>query len=154
MILADHDLWFHLWDRTSLLPWSKICLQRWALQIKQITVCGLQVQENLTLLENFIQQRTGHCSIKALHTYQRTTGDQELAVIKILISESNWLLLNSAVCSRNLRNLLRNLQHWASYLHLSTNTQQSPQLDVEAVMSGGSDTIICSKSCLHFREYS
>ena len=38
--------------------------------------------------EKLIQQRTGHRSLKALRTYERTTGEQELAVSKILTSGS------------------------------------------------------------------
>ena len=38
--------------------------------------------------EKLIQQRTGHRSVKALCIYERTTGEQELAVSKILTSGS------------------------------------------------------------------
>ena len=38
--------------------------------------------------EKMIQQRTGHRSLKALRIYERTTQDQELAVSKILTSDS------------------------------------------------------------------
>ena len=38
--------------------------------------------------EKLIQQRTGHRSVKALRIYKRTTGEQELAVSKILTSGS------------------------------------------------------------------
>lgn len=38
--------------------------------------------------EKMIQQRTGHRSLKALRTYERVTEDQELAVSRILTSDS------------------------------------------------------------------
>ena len=38
--------------------------------------------------EKLIQQRTGHRSLKALRIYERTTGEQKLAVSKILTSGS------------------------------------------------------------------
>ena len=44
--------------------------------------------------EKIIQERTGHRSVKALRTYERTTATQRLSVANVLSSSSNMTNLS------------------------------------------------------------
>ena len=50
---------------------------------------GAPQTSTLQMYQKMIQQRTGHRSLKALRTYERTMEEQELAVSIVLTADKN-----------------------------------------------------------------